>query len=574
MNQTRTPPSDDILSAIYDVALAPECYARLLPHMDRDAARSDADTDLPEHMLLTHFRRAEEILERGQAEDRQDAVATLMARFSQSTAILVNARQEVLAVNGASEQLFGVRPGERLTRADLAHDTRNALLTLVRKRLARPDAFAQASDSVLALHRHDQPRPVLLQLHVHQLPRIGEVVLILSSDLIWPDGFDGVLSAAFGLTPTETAVIRRLINSENIQEIATARDRSIDTIRTQVKTILSKTGTRSQAELIRIVLMMMHMATGPTARLDPEDPADTAHTIRWQSLTLRDGRRMDYREFGAAEGRPVVVWPMDYGFTRWPQAAERRAKALGLRVILPLRGGYGPSETPPARGLISEHYARDVAELVRHLGLPPCPHLSMGVDLMFVARFAALFPDLITGVMASAAVFPITEAAQIRVMDKWHRMILATARNTPRLLPFLVKAGFALALKAGKDEFMHNIFADAPGDLALLDDPDTRSALIKGTHFTLSKEHNAAEVFTRTTIEQMTRDWRADLRALEQSVPVHLLQGEEDTEVPPEMLERHMIDYPQLQLHRCTRGGRFVFFRHWEKALGLLDRMA
>ncbi|SFJ20692.1 alpha/beta fold hydrolase [Celeribacter neptunius] len=568
------PPPDDILSAIYDVALSPECYARLLPHMDRENTPMAAEPALPEHLLLTHFIRAEEILDRGHPQKTTDEVATLMGRFSQSTALLVNARLEVLAVNGPAEQLFGIAPGAPLSRARLPETTRAALLALIKKRLLPGDAIADANESLLELQHHDRPRPVLLQLHVEQLPKAGRVVLILSSDLIWPEGFETVLASAFGLTPTETEVIRRLINSENIQEIAKARGRSVDTIRTQVKTILGKTDTRSQAELIRIVLMMMHMATGPTARRNRIGTGAPLQQVQWHRLTLRDGRRMSYRDFGAPEGRPVVVWPMDYGFTRWSPTAEARARTLGLRVILPLRGGYGSSDMPPLRGLLSDHYARDIADLMDHLALPPCPHLTMGVDLMMVARFAALFPERITGLISCAAIFPITEAKQIRCMDKWHRMILATARNTPRLLPFLVKAGFALALRAGKDAFMHNIFADAPGDLALLDDPETREALFEGTHYTLSKEHNAADIFTRTTIEQMTRDWRADLQALVRHVPVQIIQGREDTEVPPEMLAEHMRDYPEVTLHLCEDGGRFVFFRHWQKALELLDRLA
>jgi pimeloyl-ACP methyl ester carboxylesterase/DNA-binding CsgD family transcriptional regulator len=570
MNDTRMPPPDDILSVIYDVALSPECYDRLLPHMDRE----DIRTALPEHHLVTHFHRAEEILERSGLGQRSDDISALMTRFAQSTAILVNARLEVLAMNGPADQLFGIAPGGTLGQAYLPEDTRGTLIAQVKKQFSQREIRAESSEALLELHQAGLSRPALLKLHVESLPRIGRVVLILSSELIWPEGFEAVLASAFGLTPAENAVIRRLIASENIQEIAIARGRSVDTIRTQVKTILGKTDTRSQAELIRLVLMMMHMATAPDTRQSRRDTTAEAETAIWHPLRLSDGRRMAYRSFGDPNGRPVVVWPMDYGFTRWPDRAETRARALGLRVILPLRGGYGRSDPPPQRGLLSEHFARDVAELMRHLGIGPCPHLALGVDVMFVARFAALFPELISGVVGCGAVFPVTDPAQIRCMDKWHRMILATARNTPRLLPFLIKAGFALALKSGKDAFMRNIFSDAPGDLALLDDPDTRAALFEGTHFTLSKDHNAAEIFTRTTIEQMTRDWRGDLDAMARALPVHMLQGTEDTEIPPDMLARHAADYPGIRIHACQGAGRFVFFGHWTTALDLLYELA
>ncbi|WP_321364005.1 hypothetical protein [uncultured Celeribacter sp.] len=570
MNQTRFPSTDDILSALYDVALAPECYARLLPLMDREAMPAGVS----ESYLLTHFHRAEEILARSLTAPDQQDIDVLMARFSQSTAILVDARLTVLAANGPAEQLFGVRVGAALSNAELPEDTRDTLIAQVNKRLAHRNSASGAADTLLELHKDAQSRPTLLKLHKDRLAKIGPVVLILSSDLIWPEGFDSVLTTAFALTPAEIAVIRRLIRSENIQEIAAARGRSVDTIRTQVKTILNKTDTRSQAELIRIVLMMMHIATGTGEQTIPDSQPETTEEIQWQRFSLRDGRRLDYRIFGAPDGSPVMVWPMDYGFTRWPKRAEDQARALGLRVILPLRGGYGPSDSPPAHGPLSEHYACDMAELMSHLKIEACPHLALGVDVMFVARFATLFPHLVSSLVGCGAVFPVTEPNQIACMDKWHRMILATARHTPRLLPFLIKAGFALAQKAGKDAFIRNIFADAPGDLALLDDAQTREALLNGSHFTLSKDYNAAEIFTRTTIEQMTWDWSEELHALAQRVPVHFLQGAEDTEVPADMLAQHALRYPDIDMQLCADAGRLVFFRVWDKALGLLKDLS
>jgi DNA-binding CsgD family transcriptional regulator/PAS domain-containing protein len=62
------------------------------------------------------------------------------------------------------------------------------------------------------------------------------------------------LARIFGLTPTEHSVASALINGAEPKRIAQDRDRSIDTVRCQLKSIFSKTGTSSQLELLRLAV--------------------------------------------------------------------------------------------------------------------------------------------------------------------------------------------------------------------------------------------------------------------------------------------------------------------------------
>lgn len=58
------------------------------------------------------------------------------------------------------------------------------------------------------------------------------------------------LQQLFALTPTEATLARWLMTGRSINEYADERGVSIQTARTQLKAVLSKTGMRRQAELV------------------------------------------------------------------------------------------------------------------------------------------------------------------------------------------------------------------------------------------------------------------------------------------------------------------------------------
>lgn len=65
------------------------------------------------------------------------------------------------------------------------------------------------------------------------------------------------LERLFGMTPAEARLTEALVIGQSLQEYAEARRVSLNTVRTQLKAATAKTGTRRQADLVRVVL------TGP-----------------------------------------------------------------------------------------------------------------------------------------------------------------------------------------------------------------------------------------------------------------------------------------------------------------------
>jgi DNA-binding CsgD family transcriptional regulator len=70
-----------------------------------------------------------------------------------------------------------------------------------------------------------------------------------------------LLEALFDLTPAEAGVASLLVEGKSVDEIAGARGVMQNTIRMQLKLIFAKTGTRRQAELVKLLAIPSKVGT-------------------------------------------------------------------------------------------------------------------------------------------------------------------------------------------------------------------------------------------------------------------------------------------------------------------------
>ena len=220
-------------------------------------------------------------------------------------------------------------------------------------RVAARSLLVDASDktAVLRLRSREKGHFVVVRLQEVQVGDRGAFVLAASSEVSCPDGFEDILKRAFDLTGAEAKVVQSLVECCSVKEIAEQRGRSVDTVRAQIKSILSKTETKSQIELVRLALSVMDMSN-LTIKADPGPRIvsrgyATLEERPFQTLITPDGRRLDYLVLGDLHGTPILFLPLDYGLVRWPASAEAEAQARGLRIIVPVRAGYGQSDMVP-----------------------------------------------------------------------------------------------------------------------------------------------------------------------------------------------------------------------------------
>jgi len=195
--------------------------------------RQPGDTEDP----LTKTRREMEAL--GEALDRiWEAVA------------LIGRNGKVVYANRAALRIFERASGVSLSRdSHLVPATGDARASIAR-------ALAQCvMPAPIPVQRLEQP-PLVLSVQPLSAPlqgTFGAVALLFISD---PDGkpndCSAALRSAYGLTHAEARLVQALSEGASLKRIATENQITYETARTHLRRILSKTGAKRQAELVRI----------------------------------------------------------------------------------------------------------------------------------------------------------------------------------------------------------------------------------------------------------------------------------------------------------------------------------
>ena len=565
------------IDRLYDVALDPLRYEALLDHWESAIGplRAQADFQSPQFLddplIEGHFERAGTFLDRVDTGDQTKEIEAILAPFDRVAAFVLDGSQQIRAANATAKTLMGLHTGKPLSELPINAEDVEA----VRSTLRGLFSGGPEDSAILRVRSRQKGHFMVLRLQICATRDGTPLVLAASNEVGWPDGFRHILRKAFDLTGAEADVVRGLVACCSVAEIAQQRGRSVDTIRVQIRSILGKTETHSQVELVRLALSMMDMVSltveaAPGLRVVSRG-SGTLEEREFRSLVTPDGRRLDYLVLGDPNGRPMLYLPLDYGLVRWPAEAEAEATRRGIRVIVPIRAGYGQSDAVPKA---TDYDAALVADTLLALDAEKatsCPILSLGGDSYYATMLALAAPDRFTAIIACAGVLPLTRREQYERMEKWHRFILAGAKYTPHLLPFMVKAGFLLARKIGKRGFIHAVYGQCPADVDTFENPDVFEAMVTGSEVALSDTHSAHDAFSRQVLGRQKLDWSEDINALRDSHPVIFLNGTQDPQVPLATLSEFQRDFDWIDYRIYDDAGQLVFFRHWRDALDICE---
>lgn len=557
-----------IVERLYDVALDPIRLEELLDAWeDRVGPTRTHETQrFEDPEIEAHLDRAKVFLDRFEATRDDQIYRSVLQDIPRSAAFLADGSPRIAAFNRPAEVAFSLTDGA--TTADLPFEPED--LDRLRDAVLRTLHKGHDGETVetLRLRSRITGSPVILRIGRIEGEHSRPLALVLSTELVWPEGLESLVQTTFGLTGAEVEIVRGIALGLPVKSIAAARGRSAETVRTQLRSILAKTETHSQSELVRVVLGMMDVAQMPKGGTGGVQARGGLQDIAFQSFTGPGGRRLDFIEFGQPSGRPVLYMPIDYMMIRWPATAERTAARSGLRVIVLVRAGFGHSAQQPPGVDYARATAEDYAALMDHLGLRSAAVLSLGADVEYGMVLAKLRPGLISGIVGCGARLPTQTAAQYQRMGKWHRFILANARHAPRILPFLVQAGYAFARRVGKEKFLQSVNATSPADLETFARAEVREAILTGSEVSLSDRFSAHEAFSREVIASES-DWSDLVRA--HTGPCVLIMGDQDPQAPLQTTLEMRDSFAHLDIQVWPGNGQLVFFAEWPRVLEVLE---
>lgn len=573
--RTRKSDLDGIIDHIYEVAVDPNRYeslidlweAKLAPlRQDQAGAMQSSAAATAAESLSAHARRADTVLDRINVSRPQTVMNSILEGIEPSAAFIVDEALMIQAANPAARSIFGAQPASPASETGLPERVRALLM----RELKSAFSADPSPTNLIRFNRDDAQRMVVLRVRPIELG-IGSNrhALVVSNELAWPEGLEEIMQEAFGLTEAEASIVRLLTQGQSAGEIARTRKRSAQTVKTQLRAILAKTSTRSQVELVRTTLGFMDVVGATSAETAGKSASASTSPGRiiplpFTTLLRPGGRRADHLVIGDPDGAPMLYFSMDFGFIRWPEHAEHHLRDNGLKLLAVVRPGFGNSDPVGSRKDLLSAILDDAIAILDHHKAGKAPVICLGGDAFFAYHLADRYPDRISAILNAAAGFPVQSSAQYERMEKWHRFILANARYAPAMLPFLVKAGFSLAKRIGKIEFMQAIYRRSPADLDTIRDPAILDAVLEGSRIALDETVSAHAAFAAETILKQ-QDWSKLVD--ECPVPVHVWYSILDPQTPGATMSEMIARFPGPSYHPVEDGGQLMIFRIWKQVL-------
>lgn len=211
--------------------------------------------------VIPHLQRAVQLRLRLAALDGPPTSSAEMLNRLPHAVLLVDARAGAIFANQAAKRMLGAGGGLSLGRdgleAETPGDTR--LLRQTIADCAEPAGELGGAGGRLRLSRRD--RGPLTMLVVPRRTRVGGIDDLRPMAILFvtdPEQAAGVrgewLRQDFGLTPAEAGFAVEIAKGDGLPAAAGRLGVSLTTVRTHLAHVFDKTGTRRQAELVRLIL--------------------------------------------------------------------------------------------------------------------------------------------------------------------------------------------------------------------------------------------------------------------------------------------------------------------------------
>lgn len=238
-------------------------------------------------------------------------------------------------------------------------------------------------------------------------------------------------------------------------------------------------------------------------------------------ITLSDGRRLAWREYGPTDGTPVFLFHGTPGCRLDHDPFDRPTT---VRTIVADRPGFGLSDPAPGRTIGS--WTSDVAELADSLGLDRFHVAGISGGGPYALACAALMPERVIAAGVICGVGPLHLEELRAGMNEQNTAMDDIARNAPEMLRDICRT---IAVEASADIaafFRAGYDAMVEPDKATLDQPDAEAMLLASA---LEAFRQGGDAFADDLILHSS-PWDFDPSTI--SCPVLFVHGTLDRNVP------------------------------------------
>lgn len=571
---------DHIVDRIYEVALEPSSLDGFIEFWHDNALAGSISLEeggQPQNfddLYGIHLDRAQTILQRDNLT--WPNLTEHLKPFENLAAFVANRNLRVEALNSGAASVFGFQVGDTLGNADIPTEVCEAL------KEATEDVLRQAGVQERLVRIDLATKGGALLFRVTRLPGAqGEcaLALIVSTHFHWREAIGTILKDVFRLTNAEADIVRLLIDGRDIKAIADARNASEGTVRVQIKSITSKMNLRTQTDIVRLVMTLGEFPKGPEKQRKnsgaPELSRNWLEAEVWKpfrSVTVPDGRTVMYHDMGPVTGTPVLLTHMGSCMVRWPRHMVKQAFESNLRVICPIRAGYGHSDNLASDAGAISTARNDAVYLLKSLGIARLPLVAQGTDFPFAADLIASRPDLFSAFIGVGARPSLPSGEHVVGAGRWQRFFVSTARSAPGLVEFASRAVMSMCKRIGPEAMLRQLCKDSPSDLSLLSDDTVAPVLAANLSLMAGKDTNAARAFAKEYIE-FQDNWTAQTNATS-GIPMQIFLAEEDPTFDLSAIPVLEAAYPWMTFEVIPKAGLALIYQAPTRFIGEMARAA
>lgn len=481
----------DIVAATYrsivDQNAFEEMIASWSAKLDPQPARAERRSGIS-RQLLGQLMNARQMIERLDIPAENDPLKRAISDVP-GPAVVLAADGRVATVNIEGERAFGTSQGGFLDPEIIDPCSRQDFAALRRAAGERGNG-AQAILTILPPEdAQGYAAPFLAEGYLVHAPGQHDAWIALRSlEIAWSAAASQRLQQAFGLSQAETEVARQFFRLRNIDLVAEERGASRLTVRTQIKAIMSKTGSPSNIDLMRLLAMIASRALLGQRGEAPvwHDPLN-----REEQLHLPDGRVVAWTWMGAEDGVPVVMlrgFPMTFLL---PGESDARLRAAGIRLFAPSGPGYGNSSPDGSLGVLDDHLIT-LRAFMEHAVDRPCLGVGLSQGLMPLLAESRADPRRFHSLIAIGYT-DVLDRSGIERLPLIQRTMMRLAGSSPWVVELMAKTGHRQMREHGVDWYLERAYRTRPLDMQTYRDPDA-AALIRNACEHLLKQGHATFV--------------------------------------------------------------------------------
>jgi|GEM_PF-2222923 len=386
------------------------------------------------------------------------------------------------------------------------------------------------------------------------LPDGDKRILIRFAASGWTEHLTNALQEHYELTKAEVDVAQLVYTGMTTQEIAANRDRSTETVRSQVKSILLKTGTRNRSGFVQFV-SHLHYVAAATVSEHAEETTASRSDFRWQKVVTAQGQAVVVTRYGVTDGLPVLYFTTSSKPEETPE--WRRAVAeVGLHIIAIHRPGFGGSDAAGSWMDTSEFLADFCPSYLDLDSLQPlliAGHREGGILAAEVASKLKRSHKVLGVVLLSTGV-PDPEKLSPNMKRNSH--VIQTVPSALRLGYRAARRVFQTG-RLGQNQIVQFFFKDSPRDRAVIEDPAFWTIIRDNIEYCFQNPDMIVD-----DVAKWISDWSEPIQQSGDQPPWHFILGDKHDFMPASNVAGFCSQNPKCTVDVFENEAQMLLYTH------------